>query len=590
VPHYLGGKLGTRERLDKQFHALKQIRQSGFDSHYRDLADFYQPRRVRWFQADRNKGDKRNGNIMNSAGTFCAETLQSGLHAGLTSPSRPWMRLTTPDAGLAEVPAVKEWLHQVSQRMLTVFAQTNLYNALPTVYGDMGVFGTAAMSVVEDPRDLFRCYAYPIGSYAVGLDQRGIVGTFAREYELSVRQVVEQFGVVQGTRTINWAGISDSVKERWDRGDYEDAVPLCWFVSPNVERDRNRLEARHNMPWHSAYFETQAQTDTRGSARFLRESGFNTFPVMVPRWSITGEDAYATNCPGMSALPDVKQLQTMVRRKATLLHKAVDPALVGPPSLRTQKTSLLAADITYDESTSRGSGHGLRPIHEVRLEGYQHLVADIYDTKQDIRQAFYTDLFLMLASSDRQRGSQPVTAREIDERHEEKLLALGPVLERTNDELLDPLIDRVYMLMDAAGLIPEAPPELDGVALKVEYISIMSQAQKLIGVVSLDRFLQSTLPMVEAVAQPSEVTDKIDIDQAIENYGDMLGVDPRIIRSTEESMARRQQREQAQQAMAAAASAKDAAGAMATAGQHPIAPDSALDRILAGMGAQGAAA
>jgi len=30
------------------------------------------------------------------------------------------------------------------------------------------------------------------------------------------------------------------------------------------------------------------------------------------------------------------------------------------------------------------------------------------------------------------------------------------VLERTNDELLDPLIDRAFMLADAAGLLPES--------------------------------------------------------------------------------------------------------------------------------------
>src|SRR5690606_36540354 len=114
-----------------------------------------------------------------------------------------------------------------------------------------------------------------------------------------------------------------------------------------------------------------------------------------------------------------------------------------------------------------------------------------------IQRAFYEDLFLMIAQSDARRGSQPVTAREIDERHEEKLLALGPVLERTNDELLDPLIDRAYGLMEAAGLIPEPPEELDGVTLKVEYISIMAAAQKLVGVVGQDRFIQTVAPMLQ---------------------------------------------------------------------------------------------
>ena len=49
------------------------------------------------------------------------------------------------------------------------------------------------------------------------------------------------------------------------------------------------------------------------------------------------------------------------------------------------------------------------------------------------------------------------------------------MLERTNDELLDLLIDRTYAIMDRLGLIPPAPPQLEGVDLRVEYVSLMSQ-------------------------------------------------------------------------------------------------------------------
>src|SRR5258708_22639753 len=104
---------------------------------------------------------------------------------------------------------------------------------------------------------------------------------------------------------------------------------------------------------------------------------------------------------------------------------------------------------------------------------------DMAETQQRIRRAFFEDLFLMMAQSDELRGSQPVTAREVEERHEEKLIALGPVLERTNDELLNPLVDRVYDMMDARGMFPPPPQDLHGQRLKVEYISIMAQAQKL---------------------------------------------------------------------------------------------------------------
>jgi hypothetical protein len=556
-----------RERYGRLRSRLWSERAS-FDAHWRDLGDFLMPRRTRFFAQDRNRGDKRNQNIIDSTGRFSARTLSSGLHAGLTSPARPWLKLTTPDAKLAKQPDVKAWLHEVTQRLLTLFATTNLYNALPTVYMDLGIFGTGAMSILQDSRDLFRAYAYPIGSYALGLDHRGIVTTFCRDYELTVRQVVEEFGVQPGGRHINWSGISSTVKNLWDRGDYEESVQVTWLTMPNELADRTRMGARY-LPFTSCHWETGSQ-----EKQFLKESGFETFPVMAPRWDVTDGDSYATDCPGMTALGDVRQLQIEQKRKGQAIAKMVDPALVGPSSLRTQKTSLLPGDITYADT--REGMQGLRAIHEVALN-LEHLGRDIAEVQYRIQRAFYEDLFLMLARSDDQRGSQPVTAREIDERHEEKLLALGPVLERTNDELLDPLVDRVYKLMELNHLLPDIPQALDGVALKVEYISILAQAQKLVGVAAQDRFLQSTLPLVE---QYPQVRHKVNIMAVVDNYADMLGVDPSLVVPTDVATANYQAEQQAAAEVQKSEATKNYADAAQKASQAPVTGDSMLARIV----------
>jgi hypothetical protein len=564
-----------RQRYEMMRGAYWSDRAS-FDAHWRDLGDFLLPRRTRFWPGDRNRGGSRNQNIIDSTGRFAARTLMSGLHAGLTSPARPWMQLTTPDPDLAEFEPVKEWLHLVTQRMLTIFLQSNLYNALPILYGDMGVFGTAAMAVMED-RDVFRCYSYPIGSYAIGLDERGIVTTFIREYELTVRQVVATFGVTPGSRDIDWSHISTIVKDLWNRSNYEAAVQVCWVVLPNEEPRNDRLEAKY-LPWTSCHWERNApignQTDL-----FLRESGFRSFPIMAPRWDVSSpEDSYGVDCPGMTALGDIKQLQIMQRRKGQAIAKMIDPPLTGPSALRTQKTSLLPGDITYVDV--REGQQGLRSIHEVRID-LSHLTADIGQTQNRIQRAFYEDLFLMLAQSDESRGTQPITAREVAERHEEKLLALGPVLERTNDELLNPLVDRVYALMVTNGLIPRAPDVLNGVTLKVEYTSILAQAQKLVGVVSLDRFMQTMGGMIGVYP---EVRHKINVYEVVDIYGDMLGVDPRIIVSTDDAKAAVEAEAQQQQQAAAAEQAVKATQAAKNAAQAPVGGDTALTRILQGVG------
>jgi hypothetical protein len=118
---------------------------------------------------------------------------------------------------------------------------------------------------------------------------------------------------------------------------------------------------------------------------------------MAPRWDITGEDSYGTDCPGMTSLGDNKQLQIMERRHGQALNKMVDPPLVGPTSMRTQKTSHLAGDVNYADV--REGMQGLRAVHEVRID-LQHLALNIQAVEHRIKRAFFEDLFLMLANSD----------------------------------------------------------------------------------------------------------------------------------------------------------------------------------------------
>jgi hypothetical protein len=542
-----------RDQFEKLLGRLKNER-STFDSHWRDLADFIRPRRARFTVSDRNKGDKRNQNIINSTATFASRTLSSGLHSGLTSPARPWFKLSTPDPDLAKFGPVKEWLHDVTQRMINVFLTTNLYQTLPTVYGDLGNFGTGAMAMLPDSKDLFRTWQYPIGSYWIGTDERGNAGTFIREYELTVRQIVREFLRMPGTRMIDWENASTTLRNLWDQGDYEAAVRVTWVVTPNEDADPRKPLAKF-LPWASCWYETGEDRDNR----FLRESGFRTFPVFAPRWEVTDGDTYGTDCPGMTALGDVRQLQGEERAKGRGIQKMVDPALVGPANLQGQKTSLISGDVTYVDA--REGMQGLRPIHEVTMS-LSELRLDMEAVEARIQRAYFEDLFLMLARADM---GQPITAEEVRERREEKLLALGPVLEHANDELLEPAIDRAYAMMEERGLIPPPPDELDGVELKVEYLSILAQAQKQVALAGTDRFLGAAVPLMQSFP---EIRHKIDPFEVVDELAEVTGVNPRFIIANDEAKAaaeqeaqQRAQMAQAAQAQATARAAKDASAA-----------------------------
>ncbi len=520
---------------------LKSERAS-WDSHYRELSEFLLPRNGRFTPTDRTKGGKEKFNkIYDNSGTRALGILAAGLMAGMTSPARPWFALATPDPGLMEFAPVKRWLHQVTRLTRDIMARSNFYRTLHSQYKEMGAFGTAPAIVLPDFQNVIHTTPQTVGEYYLATDYNGRVDTLAREYEMTVAQMVREFGV---------ENVSPTVKNLWDSGKGADSwVRVAHIIQPRDMRDLTRDDKRH-MPWESCYYEPGCQKD-----KYLREGGFKEFPVLAPRWELAGGDIYGTS-PGMEALGDIKQLQHQQLRKMQAIDMMARPPIQAPSGAKNRAIDLLPGGVNYFDMA--GNGAKASNLVDVRID-LSHLLADIQDVRGRIREAFYANLFMMIAEDDR----SGITAREIAERHEEKLLMLGPVLERLHNELLSPAIDIIFFRIMDAGLLPPPPAELQGVDLKVEFVSVLAQAQRAVGTQAVDRLLGT----VAGIAQlKPEVIDKLDGDQIIDAYSDMLGIDPNLIVADENVAMIRQSRQQQQQAMQAAQAAQVAADSAAKLG------------------------
>jgi hypothetical protein len=559
-----------RGRAEKRIAECRAERTSWI-SHWMDLNDYIKPRSAKFLTTETNRGAKRNSKIINNTATIAARTCSSGMMAGITSPARPWFKLSTGDSVLDEKGSVKQWLHIVGYRMREVFARSNLYNALPMAYSDLGIFGTHAMLVLEDDETVIRCYPFPVGSYSIATNHRGVVDVCCREFKMTVRQLVQEFGI---------ENCSASVQQMYREGNFGQWIEVAHIVQPNADYNPDRMNSKYKR-YSSCYLERSSSGNSirADEDKFLRESGFDEFPIMAPRWEVTGEDPYG-NSPSMEALGDIKALQLKEKRKAQLIDKGANPAMSAPSALRNQHSSVLAGDVTYYD-TNAGQTR-FEPVYTPDHGWLGELKADIAADEFRIKRALFEDLFLMLSSMD---NAQPITATEVAERKEEKLLVLGPVLERLNDELLDPLIDRTFNIMVKRGMIPEAPEELRGMSLKVEYVSVMAQAMKMVGIGAIERGVGFVGNL--AAANP-EVLDKVNMDAAIDNYFERLGTPPNIVRSDDEVAKMRQQRMQAAAAQKAVEQGQQVAQTLQTASQTNIGGgDNALARVIQNM--QGAA-
>lgn len=514
-----------REKVQSRWDALKEER-SSWMSHWKDISEVLLPRAGRFLPTENNRGGKAAfRKILDSTGTRALRTLSGGMMSGMTSPARPWFRLTTFNPELDESYEVKVWMSQVTSLMQMVFYKSNTYRALQMAYEELGAFGTSATLIYDDFDRVIHCHPLTIGEFAIATDSRGRVNTVYREFRMTVAMLVQEFGL---------ANVSRAVKDMYDRGQMDEWVEVINAIEPRTERDPRKTDAK-NMPYLSVYFEKSGD-----KGKVLRETGFTEFPAMCARWSVTGGDIYGTS-PGMEALGDLCQLQQMQFRKSQAIDYKVHPPVLIPSEMKNMGTQFLPGGVIPYSNAQQAQQ--IRSAYMVDLD-LNSLLVDIQDVRQRINEAFYRDIFMLMVNS----TDKTMTATEVTERHEEKMLLMGPVLERLNAEMLDPLINIVFNKLVQADLLPPLPEDLQGQQLNVEFISILAQAQKAISTNSVDRMFSV---LGNLAGMKPDIVDNVDLDFWPQWYADALGVDPRFIVSGKKVAVIREQRAQADQQAAA---------------------------------------
>lgn len=521
---------------------------------WQELAKFYLPKRYVALATAKEARlrDAKNSNIIDATGTTAARILAAGMMNGVTSPARPWFSLSIP--GFMDDPQNegKMWADEVTRRMQLVMGETNFYNALATLYLDLGVFGSAALLIYEDDADVFRCFNPALGEYYFGQDHGLRVNTFAREFRMTVRQMVAKWGKANCSETVQAAYITGGAR-------LQEEYTICHLIEPN-DTDSTLPKV---FKFRETYWEEKC---TNGCV--LAMNGFYSLPGVFPRWEVTANDSYGTS-PGMDALGDVIQLQLETKRKAQGLDKMVRPPLVADVQLQHQPTALVPDGITYVAGINNV---GVKPIYQVQIP-IGELSADIQDVRSRIKEIFHNDLFNMISQLSTVRS-----ATEIDARREEKLVLLGSVLERFENEALDPAVARIYQIMDRQGLIPDPPDSIQGMALKIQYISILSTAQQAVAAIPTERFVA----LIGQVAGAAPIALQLpNWDSLLRNYADAIGVKARDLNTPQQVADLQQEQEQQIQAQQAQVTGKNLVDGAKTLSETDVGGGSnALQQVL----------
>jgi len=561
MPKIIQDMLSNTEAVRKKRQILSQMytERTQYESTWKQLSNFINPFRGRINDDKGNEGKRRDIHLLDPYPMEASAKCASGLHSGLTSPSRPWFELGLQDEEMARFHAVKLWLDDCKDILMDIYAKSNIYNMLLQVEAELTQFGTAASLLVQDYNTGVWARPYTCGEYAGGIDARGRITMFARKFKLNAWQMVAEFG---------YDVCSSAVQNAYRSNNLTLEFEINMLIEKNLKY-REEEKKIGSFPWMSYYWETSV------SDRFLKVAGYNEIPFIMPRWTMIANNVYGTG-PGHNALGNCMQLQKLEKINMRLLDNRANPAMIIP-------TSVAKVDSLPGGRTKVPDNLMNQIVPLFKDTGSREDIRQTIEAKQQqIGSAFFNDLFVMIANQDLPQ----MTAREVAERHEEKLLMLSPVLEQMHNEVLAPLTKRTFGIALRNGLLPPMPEEIKPDDLKVEFISLLAQAQKMVAAPSIEKIVAFAGNL--AGANP-EIMDNIDFDAAVRRQATLYGSPEAIMRSEDdvkEMRAKRaqamEQQKQVEQAAQMAQPLKNGVEAARLLSETPVNEQSALNTLLGG--------
>ncbi len=487
----------------KRYEALQQAR-APWTHTWKELSKYLAPTRGQFDAQPSNPAARiDHKTLLDSSGSMAVGVLGAGLMSGLTSPSRSWFDLTLRPRALKKLPGVRAWLLEVKKELESALAKSNVYSVLQGIYEELSVFGTAAFLVEEDPQGGIYCRPFTVGEYVLDVDDKGRVNTFGRAFFMTPAQLARAFGA---------AHLPPKILQEL-KNQTPGRHKVIHLIFPNEQADPHWADFTH-FAFKSIYF--------MEDGTLLRESGYHEFPVIAARWETkTTADIYGRG-PGWKALGDVKMLQKMQKTKLVALDKSTNPPVLISAGVQGE-VNLLPGGITRCNSLTDSA---VKPAYQVQpdLSGLDKALEQVRET---IRAQFFADVFVMLSAQD----IPNMTAAEVAERRQEKMLLLGPVFQRLKTELLDPLIERTYYILLRQGLIPSAPEILHGLELHVDYISTIAQAQRSSALEPLAQGVAFASTLTQAAP---ELSAQLNYPRALAEGLESLGVDTILLQTEEQ--------------------------------------------------------
>ncbi|UQZ89809.1 phage head-tail adapter protein [Deltaproteobacteria bacterium Smac51] len=547
-------KMMDGDKIIKRFESLAAGR-AEWEGLWQRCSDYVMPRS--------GLSNKTTQYMFDSTASLAIQRFGAAMESVLTPRSQKWHSLMTGFKELDQDPEVGYYLNSVRDILFTArySPEANFANQMTEAYLSLGVHGLAVIYVDDEPGQGLRYQCLPVHEIYVAENSVGRIDTVFRLYKLTARQAAAEF-----------ENLPDEIlRDAQDPSRMENKHEFIHAVFPRQDlypgRARDFRSAGTapvspvNLPIASVHL-------ARASRMVVRESGYRVMPYAVSRFTVAPGDVYGRS-PAMDVMPDILQVNAMMKTIIRAAEKAVNPPLLVPEADILSAFSLKSGSINYGGVSQDGK----QLVIPLQSGGNLPIGLELIEQGRTIiNEAFFINLFQILVDTPQK------TATEVVERAQEKAQLLAPVMGRQQSELLRVIIDRELDILAGSGAFAHlsCPPALtDSMSAPVlpRYETPMARAiDNQDGTAILNAF-----QAMAALAQfDSAILDIINYEEAGRTIWRAFAAPADVIRSKEEvALARQaaseaaeeaQQEEQAKQALAALPALIESGQSLAAAG------------------------
>lgn len=492
----------TADWLIKRNDKLKSER-TNWSQFYGDVRDYIRPRK-RIIDDFRTPGTASTNKLHDSTAPNSSRNLALVFAHSLTNRNVQWFQYAVPETGpfhrIATTASVQQWLNAAARTVFNALGESNFYNVIGEIYWDFVSFATC--DIFSEERRVrgagfrglnFR--ALPIEGYTFAEDESGQVDTVFRDFTWSARQAAQHWGAENLPRKIQKAAKDEPDKQ---------------FEFLRAVLPREEWEPESPFPEDREY----ALVDVSISEKeIIHEGGYFEFPHHVGRFDKSAGEARGRG-PADVAMGDIKSLNKLRELELKGYNRAVQPPILAMHKNIMGRARMQPNAITYAKDISQ-----IREIPTNFRMDLSSLKAE--QLVQSIRDIYLTDQIVL-------PRTKTMTAEEVATLREQVESILGPTVERFQDEVLSPLLERTFGIMFRAGAIPPMPMELEGIErLEIEYSGALARNQKLEQVRSVRNYLgvlNEMALMQQAGGQPATVTQIPDFEKMARLVAPWMGV------------------------------------------------------------------